>query len=208
MSAGAVCLFVTRESRFGDAVEELASDLDAPAALAGGFEVFPALPADAGRGFDEDGEVDGGEQGVVEGVDAFDDDEAIGCCGRRDFALADAAVGLEGPGWHACDAAGAERGEVLEQAGVIGEAGIVAVVVGDLVVVGEVVVGAEDAGREEAGEVGLAGADGAGDGDDGGSAGGKQRADRGGSLIQRHACGLCFGPRHAARLRERVRERG
>jgi len=196
VGTAAVGFFVAGEGGFGDAVEELAGDVDAPAALAGGFEVFPALPADGGGGFDEDGEVDVCEQRVVQGVDALDDDEAGGGFRRRDVAFTDPAMGLERPRRDAGDAAGAERGEIGDQALVIGEAWVVAVFVGEGVVVGQVIVGAEDAGGEQLGEVGLAGADGAGDGDDGDAAGLDEVAHRERRLFKGDLTGLGAGRRH------------
>ena len=78
----------------------------------------------------------------------------------------------------------------------IGEAWVVAVFVSDRFVIGEVVVGAEDAGGEEASEVGLAGADGAGDGDDGDAAGLDEVAHRERRLFKGDLTGLGAGRRH------------
>ncbi len=151
------------EGWFGDLIEECLGDFDAPAALAGGFEDFPAFPAEVAGCVDVDAEVDRAREGIVEGVEAFADDEVGGFDGAGAFAL----MGLEGPDGDERAVAVAEAGEVAGEGGEVGGFGEVALVVGDGVVVGEVVVGREDARGELRGECGLAGADGAGDGDDG-----------------------------------------
>lgn len=154
------------EGGLGDLMEEGAGDFDAPAALAGGFEVFPAFPADVAGGVDVDAEVDGGGVRVVKSVEAFDDDEVLCSCGRGDALGSHTAVGLEGPDGDVGGQAAAEGGEVGEEALKVGFFGEIAPVFGDAVVVGEVVVGGDDAGAEHRGERALACADGAGDADD------------------------------------------
>lgn len=151
------------EGGFGDGVEILAGDFDAPTAFAGGFDFFPAGPADGGRCLNEDAEIEEFGDGFVERVDALDDD-----CGRGgDLAHALASVGVEGPDGRGGGLADAEGGEVLTQQPDIDVLGTIAVVVRKRVVVGEVIVGGEDAGGESAGEGALAGADGAGDAEEG-----------------------------------------
>lgn len=171
--------FVSGEGWLGDRVEEGAGLFDAPAALAGFFEVLPALPADAGRCFDEDGDVRGvgggqcaGDEGV-EGVDSLDNDERRGVilAGRQDRAGADPAVGLETPDGGFNGVAAAEAVEVVEESREIDVGRVVSIGVGDRVVVGKVVVGGEITGGELPREGGFSGSDGAGDGEDCGNVG-------------------------------------
>ena len=171
--------FVSGEGWLGDRVEESAGLFDAPAALAGFFEVLPALPADAGRCFDEDGDVRGMGGGEctgnerVEGVDSLDNDERRGMilARRQDRAGADPAVGLETPDGGFNGVAAAETVEVVEESRQIDVGRVVSIGVGDRVVVGEVVVGGENTGGELPREGGFSGSDWAGDGQDCGGVG-------------------------------------
>src|SRR5204863_176673 len=76
--SAAVVLGEADEGWLGDQVEVAAGGLDAHAALAGGFDDLPATPAGLGGGVDEDAEAQVAGDGLVQGVDALDDDQRGG----------------------------------------------------------------------------------------------------------------------------------